>query len=89
MKLSNYLLFPEGAKASIHNTWNVSVTTALCSTMAERPKPSRDAMVTQYQKNLTVGINTTMVLDPSYMGKNVKRDEDVGLDDLHQSLLTY
>lgn len=44
-------------------------------------------LVTQYQKNL-IDITTTMVLYPGYMRKNVKKDEDVGLDDLHQSLLT-
>lgn len=46
-------------------------------------------MVPQYQKKLTIDINTTMVLYPGYMGKNVKKDEDVGLDDFYQSLLTY
>lgn len=88
MKLSNYLLFPEGAKASIHNTWHVSVTTGYYGIMAERQKPGRDTMVTQYPKNLTIDINTTMVLYPGHIGKNVKKDEDIGLDDLHQSLLT-
>lgn len=56
--------------------------------MAERQKPVRDTMVTQYQKKLTIDINTTMVLYPGYMEKNVKKDEDVGQDDLYQSLLT-
>lgn len=88
MKLSNYFLFPEGAKASIHNTWSVSATTGYYSRRAERQKPGRDTMVTQYQKNLTVDVNTTMVLYPGYIAKNVKTDEDVGLDDLYQSLLT-
>lgn len=88
MTLSSYLLIPEAAKASIHNTWSASVTTGYYSIMAERQKPGVDTTVTQYQKNLTVEINTTMVLYPDYMGKNVKKDEDVGLNDLHQSLPT-
>lgn len=87
MKLSHYLLFPEG-KASIHNTWKVSVTTAYCSTMAETPKPGRNTVVSQYQRNLTTDINTTMAVYPGYMGKNVKKDQDLVLDDLHQYLLT-
>lgn len=40
----------QGAKASIYNTWSVSVTTGYYSIMAERQKPGRETMVTQYQK---------------------------------------
>lgn len=37
-------------------------------------------MIAQYQKNLTKDINTTMALYPGYVDKNVKKEEEVGLD---------
>lgn len=37
-------------------------------------------MFTHYQKNLTKDINTTMALYPGYVDKNVKKEEEVGLD---------
>lgn len=43
-------------------------------------KTGKDTVFTQYQKNLTKDINTTMALYPGYVDKNVKKKEEVGLD---------